>query len=383
MPWEVSGSTFNLVTGLITVTASFPTIILNAFIILAIKQRRELQKPSNIMLSSLAVTDLLVGVILMPTDAAIDFFSLRQFSFEYHCMLHAVNHFFRPLLFTATMHHLTITAWERYVAIQKWKYYKLKITNGRLKKIAIGIWFSAILPTVASFTTTLVFADRTIMERILTGWIAVETVCLFLVAYFYGKVYLVIRNRKPNGISQIGALMKAKLESKIAKTTGLLTAAVISSFIPAFAFGILGHVFPVFRTNQPIRLIHIGTQLNSLFNPLLYCYRDHRFKKAIRELLGMKKSQALSPNVGDTQFIRLKDSVRSSELPIVGKHAQRLTRSASCNLLHASIHGTPSVVMLKKSLSAPTLYTRSSSLVVLDQKNITKSKSCDSSNNTQ
>ena len=187
MSWEVGGSTFDLIIGLITVMVSFPTVLLNALIILVIKQRRELQKPSNIMLSSLAVTDLLVGVILMPTYATIDFFSLRQVSFEYTCMLYAVNHFFRPLLFTATMHHLTIIAWERYVAIQKWKEYKLIITNGRVKKIAIGTWLSALFPTVASFATTMVFADRAIMERILTAWTAVEAVCLFLVAFFLWK----------------------------------------------------------------------------------------------------------------------------------------------------------------------------------------------------
>ena len=95
--------------------ASFPTVILNELIILAIKQRRELQKTSNIMLSSLAVTDLLAGFILMPRDAAIEFFfSLLQISFEYSCVLYALTHFFRPLLFSATMHHLTIIAWERY-----------------------------------------------------------------------------------------------------------------------------------------------------------------------------------------------------------------------------------------------------------------------------
>ena len=342
--------------------ASFPTVVLNAFTILAVKQRRELQKPSNIMLSSLAVTDLLVGVILMPANATIDFLSLHQVSFEYSCMLYGINHFFRPLLFTATMHHLTIIAWERYVAVKKWKDYKIIITNARVKKIAIGIWLSALFPTVATFTTTMIFADRTIMERSLTGWTAVEAFCLFLVAYFYRKVHLEIRNRKPNGISQIAVLMKAKLESKVAKTTGLLTTAVICSFIPAFVFGILGHVAPVFRTNGPIRLTNFGTQLNSLFNPLFYCYRDHRFKNAIRELLGMKKPQTMQSAAGDTQFVRQKDTFRSLELHIVGKRTQRLTRSASCNLTHASIHGTPSVRSLKKSLSAPTLDTCSSGL---------------------
>ena len=86
--------------------------------------------------------------------------------------------------------------------------------------------------------------------------------------------------------------MKAKLESKVAKTAGLLTAAVISSFIPAFLFGILGYVVSVFRTNEPIRLTNFGTQLNSLFNPPFYCYRDHRFKNAMRELLVMKKTSS-------------------------------------------------------------------------------------------
>ena len=187
MSWEVGGSTFDLIIDLITVAASFPTVLLNAFIILAVKQRRELQKPSNIMLSSLAVTDLLVGVILMPTYAITDFVSLRQVSFEYTCMLYAINHFFRPLLFTATMHHLTIIAWERYVAVKKWKEYKLIITNARVKKIAIGTWLSALFPTVATFTTTVIFADRIIMEQILTGWTAVEAFCLFLVAFFLWK----------------------------------------------------------------------------------------------------------------------------------------------------------------------------------------------------
>ena len=98
--WEVSGgSEFQLISGLSAVMASLPTILLNAFIILAIKLRKELQKASNILLSSLAVTDLLVGAIVMPTSAIIDFFTSRQVS------LYSVNLFFLPLLFGATMHH--------------------------------------------------------------------------------------------------------------------------------------------------------------------------------------------------------------------------------------------------------------------------------------
>jgi len=183
--WEVGGSAFHLIIGLTTAMASFPTVLLNALIILAIKQRRELHKSSNIMLSSMAVTDLLVGLIVMPTYATIDFFTLSQVSFEYTCMLYAVNMFFGPLLSTVTLDHLTIIAWERYVAVQKWMDYKLIITNGRLKKIAIGAWLSALFPTAAYLALTVVVVDRIVLDGVLTGWAAVETICLFLIAFFY------------------------------------------------------------------------------------------------------------------------------------------------------------------------------------------------------
>jgi len=93
-------------------------------------------------------------------------------------------------------------------------------------------------------------------------------------------------------MSQIKVLMKARLESKVAKTTGLLTAAVISSSMPLFVIGIFRNAVPVFRTNAVIRYTHGVQLLSSLSDPFLDCYRDHRFRNAIRELLGMKKAHA-------------------------------------------------------------------------------------------
>ena len=354
-PFEKGTSAFDLILGLITVIALLPTVLLNAFIILSVTKKRELQKPSNILLSSMAITDLLNGVIVMPISAASDFFILRRVSYEYTCMLNTVNMFFGPLLSTATLHHLTIIAWERYMAVQKWMDYKLKITNGRLKKIAIATWLSSLLPTVVYFTSTLVSGNRAFVGGVVTLWVALETVCLFLVAFFYRKVYLGIRNRKLNEISQIDDLMKAKLESKVAKTTGLLTAMVISSFIPIFVFAVLGNAIPVFRTTAALRFTQILTQLTSLLNPLLYCYRDNRFRNALRELLGMKKSQAMQSAAGSAQISKREDPSKSSGLHNLEKRSQRLTRSASYNLSDAlgSYHGTPSEVKLRRCLSAP------------------------------
>ena len=126
--------------------------------------------------------------------------------------------------------------------------------------------------------------------------------------------------------------------------------------MPLFVLVILRNPVPVFRTNAAFQFTQVFTQMNSLFNPLLYCYRDQRFRNAIRELLGLKKLQARQSAIDTAQIFRRKFSIRSLELPDVGKRTQRLTRSISCNIGDAFDSSfDPSLVMLKKSLSAPTL----------------------------
>ena len=107
---------------------------------------------------------------------------------------------------------------------------------------------------------------------------------------FYRKIYLAIRNLKTNEISQVSFLMKVKRESKVAKTTGLLAAVVIFTFLPIVAVASLGNVFLVFRTNVAFRFTWAATQSSSLLNPLLYCYRDRRFRNAILKLAGIKST---------------------------------------------------------------------------------------------
>lgn len=54
------------------------TVLLNILVIFAVKTRKELQKNSNILLVSLAVSDLLVGAISMPLSITRDAFLLKR-----------------------------------------------------------------------------------------------------------------------------------------------------------------------------------------------------------------------------------------------------------------------------------------------------------------
>ena len=104
--------------------ASLATILLNALvvIIIAIKQKKELRRISYILLSSLAVADLLVGIVNMPLSATTDVLIALQ---KVHgvCTIDLVNFHSMLLIFASSLYHLTLIAWERYVAIQKWMGY--------------------------------------------------------------------------------------------------------------------------------------------------------------------------------------------------------------------------------------------------------------------
>ncbi|KAL9964154.1 hypothetical protein ACROYT_G027746 [Oculina patagonica] len=196
-------------------------------------------------------------------------------------------------------------------------------------------------------------------RRIVGGWFTFcaskRAVCLVLIAFFYRKVYLGIRNRQINEISQVTEQEKAKLESKVAKMTGLLTAALMSTFIPIFGFEILGNFLPIFNSSAAIRFTDTVTQFNSLFNPLLYGYRDQRFRNALRELLGKRKPQALKSavDVARDRSVRRNDLSASTETQIVETSTTHLTKPVFSNLLAAldSAHRRPREVMLKRSMS--------------------------------
>ena len=230
--WDLSNSTFHLIIGVVTLIAALCTILLNALVIIAIKQRKELQKLSNILLSSLAGTDLLVGGIVMPLSITVDVFIFFRVSFEHVCSLLLVSRCFGPFLFSATLYHLTIMAWERHMAIQKWMNYKVIVTKSRLKNLATVAWLSSLLPSVPDLLMLVFGVDRRFVAAYLTVWSFVWPACIILIALFYRKIYLAIRNLKTNEISQVSFLMKVKRESKVAKTTGLLAAVVIFTFLP-------------------------------------------------------------------------------------------------------------------------------------------------------
>ena len=384
--WDLKNTTILWLLVVIVPFASAVTILLNLLVIVAIKRRKELQKPVTILLCSLAVADLLAGAISMPLSATVDILILQRVSPQHICTLNSVLN--KPMIFfvcSSSIFHLTVIAWDRYVAIQKFSDYKVIVTKRLLQKLSIAAWLLAVLTPVLALTMAVVELDREAerMRQLYTGESIVALICLIAIAYFYIMVYLGVRKHKINEISQVNALIKAKLESKVAKTTALLTAALICSFLPAVGVTLLGNVYPVFATNSLFRLMEALVQLNSLVSPILYSYRDGKIRKAVLELLGMRKPHTSQPAAVSWRFLKTNElygSVGQTKKSFGYKSSRellprpscsnkygstqlymqpRMTRSASCDAAISvldCVHplAKPHEIVLRRKLSAST-----------------------------
>ena len=80
------------------------------------KTKRELKRNSNILLSRLAIADLLVGAVSMPLSITVDVLVLQGMLFEdVICFLNTISVFSLYTFYAVSFFHLPLIAWERYV----------------------------------------------------------------------------------------------------------------------------------------------------------------------------------------------------------------------------------------------------------------------------
>ena len=288
--WDLNHTTSFKIIDAITSIACPVTILLNLLVIIAVKTRRELRQNSNILLSSVALADLLVGAVSMPLSVTLDTLVInRALDVDIICTMAFVNASVMYFTCGASFLHLLLIAWERHVAIAKWMEYKAIVTTGRVNKYTRVAWLLAV-PVVG--LSLLMEAARLRYERISVGDVILSifwVVCFLLVVFFYVKTYLFLRKWNGTRIRPVNGLVKGKLESKVAYTTFWLTVFVVASGVPIQVVYLFREVWPFFGQVSTLRWAETIFQLNSLFNPLLYWYRNRRKRKAALELLRCRK----------------------------------------------------------------------------------------------
>ena len=264
------------------------TVLLNLLIIVAVRNRRALQKNSNILLSSMAVADLLVGAISMPLTIASDILLLRKKLSLKICKIAGANQIVLYSAVSSSFYHLTFIAWECYVAIVKWTNYKNIITKTRLKICAVVAWVLASIAAIVLPILSVAEVDRKVIAGLSIFSASKTLLCVAIIGYCYITLYLYVRKRKNNEINEVSVRANAKLEKSIAKATGTVTAVLLVSYVPSIIALFLGDAVPFLRTSSYFRWSELLIQMNSFFNPIVYCFAMNRtFRNEVLEMINL------------------------------------------------------------------------------------------------
>ena len=271
---------------------SFPvTIVMNVLVIMAVKARPRLQSKYNILLACLAGTDLLVGAASQPSYIVGQIYVIKGLSVSEFCRYHKLTNFLVLSPIFASVFHLTLISIERFVAIKYTFRYITIVTKLRLKIAVVGSWVLAFCPAIL----------RSLGKKMefIAGVAAVTVLFLSIlfILFCHLLVYFVTRRHekqiKCEQVSPQAAADFAK-EKKALKTTRIIIMALLGCLFPLFLYVVFwsvssknsSYTLNIIVLSHPVLIWLLS--LNSLCNPLIYCYRNRMFRKTCKELLRMK-----------------------------------------------------------------------------------------------
>ncbi|XP_028971375.1 trace amine-associated receptor 6-like [Esox lucius] len=127
------------------------TVFLNLLVIISISLFKQLHTPTNLLILSLAVSDLLVGLIVIPS-MTVAIMEPCWILGNYFCTLLLYTTF---LCESSSLGNLVLISIDRYVAVCDPLMYHLKITTKRINCSSIILSF---LPLINSFINPIIYA---------------------------------------------------------------------------------------------------------------------------------------------------------------------------------------------------------------------------------
>ncbi len=140
------------------------TVLLNLLVIISISHFKKLHTPTNLLILSLAVADLLVGLIVIPVDAIKLIETCWNFGHNI-CRLFLT---IMGLLLSASLSNLILIAVDRYIAVCHPLLYPKKITTTRTLMGICLCWFAPQLTIVLVWATDL-WTCHTDQMRVMEG----------------------------------------------------------------------------------------------------------------------------------------------------------------------------------------------------------------------
>ena len=237
--------------------------------------------PSNLLLASLAVADLLTGLLVQPLHgiACVCVLAGNKCS---SISLSNVHFYVGSLLTYSSCLNIAVITIDRYICIVESLRYHTIMTKARAIQAIIISWaISAVLPVtrlIPSYPLTLIKVSQ----------ITLISAVLSVIIFCYIKISSISRRHKKDICCQIQAVTRGPIEQdfKSVNTVFLVVGAVILSYGPLLAVQVC-LTFDVMK--YQVKILHpfavTFCLLNSSLNPLIIFFRSRKIHRFLSRLL--------------------------------------------------------------------------------------------------
>ena len=243
----------------------------NSLILAAILRTPSLRSPSTIFMCSLAISDLLVGIVVQPVYIAYELKQEPPLTF-------AINVLF---IFIGVVSLCTMTAIsvDRFMALQFHLRYQCLMTEKRAMYTSLSLWlFGILLSFVALWNKTIMFA-----------FLAVGiAICIFISTFSYTRIYLIVRQHQFQIRAQQQALqlpMNMVRSKRSAISTFIYYICMILCYTPMFSFMSIVAIRPSLSGLMVWKVGNTFVFMNSSINPILFCWRVRELRRAVLKLV--------------------------------------------------------------------------------------------------
>ena len=270
----------NYVIILVQILVIFVSLVCNAFVVITVAQTQSLrQHPPQLMLSSLAITDVIFALNALYRDILV-------LAHEHKCPSNTTNPLFASLSIQATLGNMAIISIDRYLAVRKLWWYRAHMNKSRALKMIVLPWVATVV------VTSLLY-----LESLSDGPFPFGKIIAFLFYFLcifctiFSHIFLFCNKTPPEEVMNIRNVYER--EKRLANTVAWILLLLLVLFLPGTIVPLVLIAANVPNVPAYARYGVFLLLLNGLLNPLVNFGRNKRIRRALRKL--MTCSQQVEP----------------------------------------------------------------------------------------
>ncbi|XP_012712455.3 trace amine-associated receptor 1-like [Fundulus heteroclitus] len=270
-------------------SVSAVTVCGNLLVIISIIYFRQLHTPTNALILSLAVADLLVGALVFPLTMV---FSISSCMYQENLFC-KVRSSFDITLSTCSILNLCCISVDRYYAVCQPLAYRTKISSHVIVVMILVSWGVPAVVAISLVGFNRAECGQNCFFTVVLGKILIVLITFYLpllvMICIYLKIFIVAQRQaySIHSLKNPGGSV-SKMEKKATKTLAIVLGVFLLCWLPSF---LCTTILTFSNAAQPGPLVEILNWLalsNSTFNPFIYALFYSWFRSAFRMIISGK-----------------------------------------------------------------------------------------------